>query len=251
MSFPNMAALGFRAVCVEYTDTPSLDVGQLGMTPDGSMYRLCKAGAAMTNPMRYKQNYNRFLGGVATTGEAIETSVSTAIAVGDMSVVVADATNSRAADYYKGGYVCQPRASGDNTMYITSSDAESSDTYRLHVAAPFTVTYDAASGINVYPSPYNNVRDAGTSDAYEQVACMANIDVTSGYYFWGKVRGPHWCWIYNTWPGAALRDREVVFMPGGTIMMVNDSWPTYSDQHAGHLMYYDNYGDALIYVQIE
>jgi len=252
MSFPYLAALSYRAVNTEYLSTKTFNVGMKGMTEDGCEYRLCKAGAAMTYPYRFKQNYNRYLGDAAAGGEAFECALSSAIAVGDTSCIIVDATNDRAADYYKGGYLIQPRSTGDNTMHIWKSDAENSDKYTIHVSTPFTVTDDAGNTVQVFPSPYNNVRDAGVSDSYEQVACMANIDITSGYYFWGKVHGPHWCWITGTWPGAAVRDREVVFYPGGCIVPVDESWGSgYSDQHAGYLMYYNNYGDALIYIQIE
>ena len=251
MSFPFLAALSDRAVCTEYASTKTFNVGMKGMTEEGSMFRLCKAGAAITNPLKYCMNYNRYLGNAAAGGEAFESALPNAIVVGDTTVTITDATNARAANYYKGGYFVHPSNVYDNIRSIWKSDGEVSNTYKLYVTAPFTVAVPAANTVQVFPSPYNNVRTAGTSDAYEQVACMTNNPVQSEYYFWGKVQGPHWCWIYDTWPGAAGRDREVVFMPGGMIMMVNDSWPTYSDQHAGHLMYYNNYGDALIYVEIE
>jgi len=252
MSFPFVAALSEKAVTVEYSNTGTMRPGQLGMTEDGSMFRLCKAGAAITNPLAFKVTYNNFQGGV--TGTAIE-GAATAIAVGDMDVTVTDATNSRAANYYQDGYVCQPRASGDNIMRIWKSDAEVSDTYKLYVTAPFTTTQAVSSTIMVYPNVYNDVRngDAGPlGTGYDRIIGYVNHDVTDAYYFWCKVRGPHWCHIGNGgWPGAASLDRAVCAYPGGTLKFANDAWSTTSDQYLGFLVYADNYGDAMIMLAIE
>ena len=143
---------------------------------------------------------------------------------------------------------------GDNVRYVRKSSAENSNVYTIYVTAPFTQAYAVDSTIHVYPSPWKDIRNAGAYSAgYEQFACcLERYSITSGYYFWGKVKGPHWCWVNSTWPGAASEDRECVFHTNGTIEMADESWgASTSQQRAGRLMYSGNYGDAMVFLQIE
>jgi len=252
MSFPYLAPLTFRAVTTEYVSTKTMAYGNLGMTPDGSLYRLCKAGAAITNTLAGKINAYTYLEGL--TGSAAETTAA-AVAAGDTSITITDATNSRSAEYYKGGYLVIPSSGTYDTIHhIWKSDAEVSNTYKLYVSSPFVYAYAAGGTVAAYPSPWKNVKNAGSySQGYEHFVGMAEIPITSGYYFWAKVRGPHWCWVNSTWPGAASEDRDVVFHINGTIVMADEKINTsaVSCQRAGYLMYSGNYGDAMIMMQIE
>jgi hypothetical protein len=253
MSFPYLASLSWKAIDTQYASTSTFHTGNLGMTEDGSLWRLCKAGAAITNTLAGKINYYQHLTGV--TGSSAEAALNGAIAAGDMKYTFDDATNSRAANYYQYGYCAQP-ASGtnDNVHFILKSDAEVSDTYTCHIGGQFSQAYADDSTIHSYPSPWGDVRNAASySGGYEHFVCMVNRPITSAYYFWGKVRGPHWCWVNSTWPGAASEDRDVVFHTNGTIVMADEKINTsaVSCQRAGYLMYSGNYGDALVMIQIE
>lgn len=254
MSSLYLAGLSYKAVGTQYsTAAGSYHVGMKGMVEDGSLYRLCKAGAALTNPLAAKINSYRYLEGV--TGDVAETTVSTAIAAGDTSVVVADATNARDAGYYQDGYAAIPSSGTyDVFHYVYKSDGEVSNTYKIYVTPPFVYAYAAGGTIAVYPNPWKAIKNAGAySGGYEHFACMAEMPITSGYYFWGKVQGPHWCWITGTWPGAAQHDRDVCFWLDGTIKMQDEGINTsaVSLQRAGYLMFSGNYGDALCMIQIE
>ena len=253
MGFPFLAALSWGAVGNQYSSAGSYRIGAKGMSEDGSLYRLCKAGAALTNPLAGKINSYRYLEGV--TGDVAETTVSTAIVAGDESVVVADATNSRAANYYQYGYAAIPSSGTyDVFHYIWKSDAEVSDTYKIWVKPSFLYAYAAGGTIAIYPNPWKAIKNASAySGGYEHFACMAELPITSGYYFWGKVQGPHWCWITGTWPGAAANDRDVCFHTDGTIKMQDEGINTgaISYQRAGYLMFSGNYGDAMCMMQIE
>ncbi len=254
MSFPYLAALSWRATMTEYPSTKAFNVGQLGMTEDGSKWRLCVAAEALTLPQRAKINGWEHLSGV--TGDSVETSLSVAIAAGDTSFVIVDATNAYAADYYKGGIVIQPRSSGDNMRRVWKSDAEVSDTYKIYVTAPFAEAY-ASGTIHVYPSPHGNVEMTGSSsggETFEQFVCALNQDVSSGYYFWGQVSGPHWFGNYTGgWPGAAADDRMLCFHQDGSVTPLDrvTHGRVLSQQIAGYLMYSGNYGDTLTFMQIE
>ncbi len=256
MSFPYLAALSWRATMTEYVSTKTFNIGQLGMTEDGSRWRLCTAGAALTNPHRAKINPQEHLSGV--TGDSAEAALASAIVAGDVDFTITDATNSRAVNYWKGGYCIQPRAAGDNMRYIWKSDVEVSDTYKIYVTAPFTIAYASSSTIHAYPSPWGDVRIPGASDTggqtFEHFVCAANFDITSGYHFWGQVSGPHWFGNYTGgWPGAASDDRMLCFHQDGTVTPIDRVINTraISQQIAGYLMFSGNYGDTLTFMMIE
>ena len=252
MSFPYISALSFDAVTNQYAATRALHVGTKGMTEEGSEYRLCKAGAAITNPLAAKINAYRYL--AAVSGDVAETT-AVAIAAGDRTVTITDATNARAAEYYKDGYFTIPDSGTyDVFHHIWKSDAEVSDTYKLYLSDPMIYAYAAGLTVAVYPNPWKNVKNAGAySQGYETFICCIERPVTSGYYFWGKVKGPHWAWITGTWPGAAQNDRDVCFWIDGTIKMQDEGINTsaISLQRAGYALFSGNYGDALIMLQIE
>jgi hypothetical protein len=253
MSFPYVAALSWRAVSVQYAATNTFHTGALGMTEDGSTYRLCKAGGTIGSGLAAAINYWRYL--TDKTGDCIESALSVAIAVGDTYATISDSTNSRAADYYKDGYLVSPDGTYDCIRHIWKSDAEVSDTYKIHVSAPFTVADAVGNTVQCYPNPWSNVKTPGAySQGNEHFCCMPPAPITSGKYFWGQVKGPHWCWVaLGTWPGVVSQDREVYFHINGGIEMQNHGIATsgISGQRAGYLMFSGNYGDALIYMQIE
>jgi len=255
MSFPFVAALSDKSVTVEYASTVAMRIGSIGMTEEGGLYRLCKAGEALTNNLEGKVTYESMEGGV--NGTCPEGVLATAIAIGDEYCELTDATNARGADYYLDGWVCQPRALGDCVRRIWKSDAEASDVYRLHVTAPFTAVNAVGNTINVYTNPYKDLRN-GTAGgplgtAYDALAAYANHNVTSGYYFWGKRRGPHWVWVgaLGTWPGAAAGDRVVSAYPSGTIQMLDENVASTSYQTVGSLMHANNYGDCFVWLMLE
>lgn len=246
MSFPFMAALGDKAVFTEYISTNTFDVGQLGMTEDGSMWRLSKAGAALTLAQRGVINANTHLSGV--TGDSVEAALSAAVAIGDTDYTLDD-TNTRAADYYKGGYSADPRSAGQGPMRIIKSDAGVGTSVKCYVAGAFAVANDSGNTVHAYPSPWGNIKAAnGYSQGYEQFAGAIPFGaITSGYFFWLKVKGPNWFGVYSTWPAAAQHDRMTVFYMDGSIRMADESYNgAVSEQLAGYLIQSGNYGDVLI-----
>jgi len=246
MSFPFVATLTPEAAHTAYTNKPGVGLGTLGMTPDNSMYRLCKAGAAITKAGTGAYNANRHLAGL--TGESAEAALTAAIAIGDKTFTFADTTNPRVVDYYKDGYMTTIE---DPFQFrkIVSSTAGDGTSITCAVADPFTAAC-IVSTVNVYPSPWGNVKSAwgGAASAYVAFVCIPEIAVASGKYFWGKVRGPLWVMCSTgSWPGDGASTLDVVFYIDGGIMVRT----SYAQQRAGHMIVSGNYGDVLIMLQIE
>ncbi len=256
MSFPYISALSFDAVTNQYAATRTLHVGAKGMTEEGSEYRLCKAGAAITNPLAAKINAYRYL--LAVSGDVAETT-AVAIAAGDRTVTITDATNARAAEYYKDGYFVQPGGTYDCIRHIWKSDAAvaADDKVKLYVSAPFTVADAVGNTVQAYPNPWGNAKtpNAAYPSGNEHFVCVPPAPITSGKYFWGQVHGPHWCWfagIGGNWPGADANDRELYFHINGAVDLLDRRVHTgaISPQRAGYLMYSGNYGDTLCMMQL-
>lgn len=252
MSFPYLAALSWRATATEYASTKTFHTGQMGMTEDGSLWRLCKTGDTIDSHHKAQINAYAHLDGVS--GDSAEAALTAAIVAGDTDYTFDDATNARAANYYRWGYSFQPRGTGDNMRFIWKSDAENpADVYKIYVTAPFTLADALGNTIHTYPCPWGNVKSPGDyGSGFEHFVCApAFAPVTSGKFFWGHVRGPHWMLTLGTYPGVVSEDRHVHFHVGGEIDMLDHGVAAHSPQIAGYLMFSGTYGDVLIYLQIE
>jgi hypothetical protein len=225
-------------------------LGTVGMTPDGSKYRYCKAGAAIAKNWGCV-NANRHLS--ACTGESAEAALSGAIAVGDTDFTFLD-TSTIAADYYADGYVVTMQGPFElHRIAHSTAGAGTSVTCTLEDGDAF-VTADAdANTVNVYPSPWGNVKlGMAAASGQEGFVCVPKCAITSGNYFWGLVNGPYWGTVYSTWPLAAANDVEVVFHIDGSLRMADEAYNgAISSQIAGHVIVSGNYGDCLIMLQIE
>jgi len=252
MSFPYLAALSYRAVVTEYAAARAFHTGAKGMTEDGSEYRLCKAGAAMTSPISAAINYHQYL--TPQTGTCLEGATTVAIVDGDVTATIGD-TNTRAVNFYKDGYFVIPTSTVNSSINpIWKNDLGDGTSIKVYLSSPIKGALALGATVQAYPNPWSDVRAGGAyAHGYEHFVCCPEIPVSSGYYFWGKVKGPHWSWVFGTWPGAAANDRDVVFHNGGTFRMADESINTaaVSNQRAGYLMFSGNYGDALLMLQIE
>ncbi len=114
------------------------------------------------------------------------------------------------------------------------------DPFRLATVAASTgtVIHNKFRAVIITPGPITAVPVGWTTGA-----------VTAAYYFWLKVKGPHWVTVTGTWPGAAFKDRLCAWHTDGTILMADEAWgkatPT-SEQIAGYLIQSGNYGDVLL-----
>jgi len=249
MSFPHVVDMTYQEAFAQGT-TKKHPLGTVGMTPDGSKYRYCKAGAAIAKNWGCI-NANRHLS--ACTGESAEAALSGAIAVGDTEFTFLD-TSTIAADYYADGYVVTLQTPFElHRIKSSTAGAGTSVTCTLADGDAFATADADGNTVNVYPSPWGNVKLGGAAAAdQEGFVCVPKMAITSGNYFWGLVNGPCWLTVYGTWPLAAARDIQVAFWQDGSIMPVDECYYAQkSNQLAGHVIVSGNYGDCLIMLQIE
>jgi len=249
--YPNTVQLGYGETFKESAHR-YFPLGTVGVAPDGSTYRYCRAGAAIAKNWGCI-NANRHLAGV--TGESSEAALTVAIAAGDKSFSFAD-TNTRVKDYFADGYVVtlQTPFEVHRIRSSTLGDATSITCY-LEGDDSFVTADAVGNTVNVYPSPWGNIKlGASTASGYEGFVCCPTRAITSAYYFWGKTRGLYWTTVTATQPLAAADDIEVVFHTDGSFKMADEGYGAtarISSQIAGHVVVSGAYGDCLIMLQIE
>lgn len=252
MSFPFVVQMPYEEAFQESADQLH-PLGTVGMTPDGSMYRYCKAGEAMTTNWG-KVNANEHLTGV--TGDSSEAALGTAIAAGDTTFYFLDtnAAADRVVDHFKGGYIVTMQGPFEVHRIKSSTVGNSTGiTCTLEDGDAFVAADAVGNTVNVYPSPWGNVRNASGGAGHQGIVCVNKMAVTADYYFWGMTNGPYWCTVTLTWPLASTQDITVTFYTDGSFRMLDEAVNTdgVSEQIAGHVIVSGNYGDCLIMLQIE
>jgi len=188
-------------------------IGQLGMTPDGSLWRLFKAGAAISNPLLGYGSYD----------QPADVTPS-ATAVGSRTLAINDTTATK--NKYAGGTIIIGAAAAYRRWYHISGNAASNGTTTtLYLAHPVIYAIAGTEWATVHCNRFRDVRHLSAGAGYMSVCCMPLQTVSSGYYAWGKVRGPVFGIVSSTVPGAAANDRLVVFQgTDGALIMADESW---------------------------
>lgn len=260
MSFPQITYLSAESIYKEYENAPAM-IGTLGMDEFGSLYRMCKAGAAMTGTIEYAVVNANFAADNADGDMATVDLYSDTAAVGDV-VIQIDDTNTAAArpvNFYEGGvahFYGGSTAERQSRRIISSTVGTSASLY-ITLDAPLDVAITDGA-VDALTSPYSNVVTAGAeASTYETFVCYKPIcSITSGYYFWGQTQGlrvGHY--EGSTWPGSGPYDKDLYFGPNGGVMSTEtvSTIPTYSPQRAGYGVMCNtaSYGSVYFMLQLE
>jgi len=119
----------------------------------------------------------------------------------------------RTVDVFQGGiltaYPAAPRDDEIFQYHILGNDpSHTSNTYvRIYLDPPPQEAWTDVP-VDGMPSPYMNVGASGSVGTQASVIIVPEIQVTSGYYFWGQTRGPAWVTPNAEWNTAATREAE-------------------------------------------
>ena len=237
----------FETLYAAPTATATATVGQRVQDPMGGIWRYCRAGAAITNPLLVAGN----------NGYPSDCGVG-ATAIGSMTISCTALTvfDTVTANQFANGTILIGAAAANRRWYhIKSNPSDAEDDVTLTLFHPVTYTIAGTEWATIIPSPYYDVRPMAGGNVTG--VCWPGQPVTSQYYFWAKTRGPIFM-IAGTVPGAVARDRLGVVATDGSVIMADESWASgYNDQIAGYLIphtqgtYGAGSGDQTMQLQLE
>ena len=249
MSFDITGRGNFEQLYAAPTATPTATIGDVMEDEMGGRWRYCRAGAAITNPLMPAGNYS----------QPSDCSV-TATAVGSFTIPCTSLTvyDTVAANQFANGVIIIGAAAANRRWYhIRSNPAATTDDVTITLYHPVRYAIAGTEWATLTASPYYDVRPFGSgTSGFMSAVCMPMQPVTSGYYFWGKTRGPIFGVVSSTVPGAAANHRLCVFQAGdGALVMAHEKWASTSEQIAGYLIPHtgDTYaaGDQTLMLQLE
>jgi len=258
MGFPIIARLSPESIYKQYENKPCM-IGTPAMDEFGSIYRLCKAGAAISGTIEYAVANANFAADDADGDMAtVDISGDTA-AIGDFVITIKDTNtaSARPVNFYEGGvaHFYGGSTAERQTRRIVSSTVGTSATLSITLDAPLTVAITDGA-VDALPSPYGNCVNAqAEASTYETFVCFRKVSViTNGYYFWGQTQGLCVGHYIATWPGSGANDKDVYFGNTGGITSTETSGAvTTSPQRAGYgvMCNTSNYGSVYFMLQLE
>lgn len=228
---------------------------------DDRTFHYCYAGSAIAIPQRGVANANNSLAATAKAITANEYTVDIPYRHADYSKPGEEKpVEYSVEDVYAGGWLWIMAAAGVTHEFhrILGNDAVGThhENYvRVYLETPIK-TSNATPWVTAYPNIYANCQqDYPNVPTYKQtIVCLTacGLAVTAERYFWGQTWGPTWTTAYGDTPGALVRDRELVFMQGGTIAIKREQDPTSnSNQRAGYILPNTQYeGDMMFMLQL-
>lgn len=201
----------------EESITQKYSIGARLETPDGRVFRYCKAGAAIATSINGCANFNKPYEG---------NRPATAYAVGAKEIVITtisggNTQSNTAKNAYQGGYIwfqMDPHMFHlivSNTVSDGTNQILTLDRGLLHIL-PASASGSDTMWVTIWTSPYANVQKA--AGGMVSVVCKPLINITSGYYFWGQTWGPAFFQAGGTAPGKTASYRTAVFATDGAVL---------------------------------
>jgi len=204
MAFPNYVGLDFKdALDVSSTRTGNLLLGQIGMSPDGNIYRYCQASGT------------GIAAGLFVVGESVpvhEASVTVAHAIGTATVTVT-ASGVSANDYRDGYLVVQAGTGAGEIHRIASNTATSGGTIQVtfHSGDGLKVAWSTSdTDVDIFTALHGSVVIAPVDGQQLAVVVTQGI-IPASYYFWGLAQGIGTFKVDNNGAAAGLElDEKVI-----------------------------------------
>ena len=197
MAFPNYVGLEYSdAHDVSSTRTGNLQLGQLGMTPDGNIYRYCQASGT------------GIAAGLFVVGESVpvhEASATVAHAIGTETVTVT--ASGVSADDYRDGYLVVQAGTGAGEIHrIASNTATSGGTIQItfHAGDGLKVAWSTSdTDIDIFTALHGSVVIAPVDGQQLAVAVTQGI-IPASNFFWGLAQGIGTFMVDNAGAAAGL-----------------------------------------------
>jgi len=199
MAFPNYVGLDFKdALDVSSTRTGNLLLGQIGMSPDGNIYRYCQASGT------------GIAAGLFVVGESVpvhEASVTVAHAIGTATVTVT--ASGVSANDYRDGYLVVQAGTGAGEIHRIASNTATSVTF--HSGDGLKVAWSTSdTDVDIFTALHGSVVIAPTDGQQLAVGLTQGI-IPASNYFWALAQGIGAFKVDNNGAAAGLElDEKVI-----------------------------------------
>jgi hypothetical protein len=165
------------------SSTKQVELGAVGVTSDGRVFRYAKAGAVALDPGKLCVNADL----VANHTNIV---VAANVAVGDTKVTVTLGATAATADQYAEGYLTVNDAAGEGIQYKIASNgaAASAGVITVFLEEPIQVALTTSSEVTLKPNTYAGIVISATDQADQPVG-VPNVTITAAYFGWVQTRG--------------------------------------------------------------
>ena len=184
MSFPNIHALSGSEPYRESSVRGAIDLGAMGVMPDGRRYLWCRNGAVALAAGRVVQSE---LPGANFDALVIDG----AHAIGEKTITITNGGTAITANMFRYGYLNVEASTGNGQLYRIASHpaADTSATCVITLETGLAVAVGASATVTLLKHPCDSVI-IHPSPPTACVIGVPNIAVTASYYFWAQVYGP-------------------------------------------------------------
>ena len=163
-------------------------LGTRGCTPDGRVYRYCKAGAVDLIAASIVQSPASVAGGLT---RPVNTTTPTGIGQSSINITCA---SSIAANFYQEGYLVIATGSGKGYAYSINNHAAVSTgatgVFNLYAEDALVVAITTTSTVSLIQNKYSGVVILPASTATGVVVGVAAYVITAAQYGWIQTWGP-------------------------------------------------------------
>lgn len=159
------------------------NLGQVGVTPDGRIFRYAKAGGTALDP-------GKLCVAATVVANHENIAVASAAAVGATEVTVTLGATAATENQYAGGHLIINDAAGEGTAYLISGHpaADASASLVVSLAEPVRVALTTSSEASLQKNPWDSVVISATDQADMPVGIPV-VSIAASNYGWIQTGG--------------------------------------------------------------
>lgn len=165
------------------SSTRDVQLGQIGVTPDGRAFRFGRAGASDLSP-------GKLAVAATITANHENMAVAAAASVGATSVTVTLGATAATENQYAGGFLIINDAAGEGTAYLVSGHpaADSAASLEVTLAEPIRVALTTSSEATLQKNPWDSAVISAT-DQGDKAVGIPVVTIAAGKYGWLQTHG--------------------------------------------------------------